>query len=30
VNHWIQEKIGHELPSRVGRAGVLKPKPLED
>jgi hydroxymethylglutaryl-CoA lyase len=25
VNHWIQEKIGHELPSRVGKAGILIP-----
>jgi hydroxymethylglutaryl-CoA lyase len=29
VNKWMQEKIGHELPSRVGRAGILKLKPLE-
>jgi len=28
TNHWMQEKIGHELPSRVGRAGILKPKPI--
>lgn len=24
INHWIAEKIGHELPSRVGRAGLPK------
>ena len=28
VNHWMQEKIAHELPSRVGRAGLLKLSPL--
>jgi hydroxymethylglutaryl-CoA lyase len=24
INHWMREKIGHELPSRVGKAGLPK------
>lgn len=28
INKWMADKIGHELPSRVGKAGVLVPKPL--
>lgn len=28
INHWMQSKIGHELPSRVGKAGLLIPKPI--
>lgn len=29
INKWMTEKIGHELPSRVGKAGLPKVKPLE-
>lgn len=28
INKWMTEKIGHELPSRVGKAGLPKVKPL--
>lgn len=26
MNPWIEEKVGHALPSRVGKAGLLKPQ----
>lgn len=26
INPWIAEKVGHELPSRVGRVGLLQPR----
>jgi hydroxymethylglutaryl-CoA lyase len=28
INPWIAEKVGHELPSRVGRAGLPKILPV--
>ena len=28
LNAWMTQKIGHELPSRVGKAGLPKAKPL--
>ena len=28
LNHWMSQEIGRELPSRVGRAGLPKPRPL--
>lgn len=28
LNHWMAKEIGHELPSRLGRAGMPKAKPL--
>ncbi|HVK61300.1 MAG TPA: hydroxymethylglutaryl-CoA lyase [Bdellovibrionales bacterium] len=28
INKWMTGKIGHELPSRVGKAGIPKPRPL--
>lgn len=28
LNNWMSEKIGRELPSRVGRAGLPKAKPI--
>lgn len=28
VNHWMTAEIGHELPSRLGRAGLPKVKPI--
>lgn len=28
LNHWMKNEIGHELPSRLGRAGIPKTKPL--
>ncbi len=29
TNKWMTEKIGHELPSRVGKAGLLEVKPIK-
>jgi hydroxymethylglutaryl-CoA lyase len=28
INHWMSEKIGHELPSRLGKAGLPKVTPI--
>jgi hydroxymethylglutaryl-CoA lyase len=28
TNHWMTSKIGHDLPSRVGKAGILEIKPI--
>jgi hydroxymethylglutaryl-CoA lyase len=28
INHWLAGQIGHDLPSRVGRAGLPKPRPI--
>lgn len=28
INHWMKDEIGHELPSRLGRAGTPKVKPI--
>ncbi len=28
INKWMAEKIGHELPSRVGKAGLLEIRPI--
>ena len=29
INKWMSSVIGHELPSRVGKAGILKPRLLD-